>query len=41
MKKRFSEEKTAKILNEHKAGKKVKDVAREHGISENSFFSGS
>jgi putative transposase len=38
MKKRFSEEQIVRILGEHKAGKKVKDIAREHGISENSFY---
>lgn len=38
MKKRFSEEQIVKILEEHKTGKKVKDIARDHGISENTFY---
>jgi putative transposase len=38
MKKRFTEEKIVKILSEHKTGKKVKDIARDHGISENTFY---
>lgn len=38
MKKRFSEEQIVKILGEHKTGKKVKEIAREYGISENTFY---
>ena len=38
MKKRFSEEQIVKILGEHKTGKKVKEIARDHGISENTFY---
>ena len=38
MKKRFTEEKIVKILSEHKTGKKVKDIARDHRISENTFY---
>jgi putative transposase len=38
MKKRFSEEQIVRILGEHKAGKKVKEIARDHGISENSIY---
>ena len=38
MKKRFTEEKIVKILNEQVTGKKVKDIAREYEISENTFF---
>jgi putative transposase len=38
MKKRFSEDQIVKILGEHKTGKKVKDIARDYGISENTFY---
>ena len=38
MKKRFTEEQIVKILNEQETGKKVKDIAREYGISDNTFF---
>ena len=38
MKKRFSEEQIVKILSEQKTGKMVKDIARDHGISENTFY---
>ncbi len=38
MKKRFTEEQIVKILNEQVAGKKVKEIARDYGISENTFF---
>jgi len=38
MKKRFSEEQIVKILGEHRTGKKVKDIPRDHGISENIFY---
>lgn len=38
MKKRFSEEQIVTILEEHKTGKKVKEIARDNGISENTFY---
>ena len=38
MKKRFTEEQIVKILDEQSTGKKVKDIARDYGISENTFF---
>ena len=38
MKKKFTEEQIVKILNEQVTGKKVKDIARDYGISENTFF---
>ncbi len=38
MKKRFTEEQIVKILGEHQEGKRVKDIARDHGISENTFY---
>jgi putative transposase len=38
MKKRFSEEQIIKILGGHKTWKRVKDIARDHGISENTFY---
>ncbi|WP_168203443.1 transposase [Oceanispirochaeta crateris] len=38
MKKRFTEEQIVKILGEQRLGKKVSDVAREYGISENTFY---
>ena len=38
MKKRFTEQQIVKILNEQVTGKKVKDIARDYGISENTFF---
>ncbi|MBB6479460.1 transposase [Spirochaeta isovalerica] len=38
MKKRFTEEQIVKILGEQKLGKQVKDIAREYGISTNTFF---
>ena len=38
MKKRFTEEQIVKILDEQGSGKKVKDVAREYGVSENTFY---
>lgn len=38
MKKRFMEEQIVKILDEQTAGKKVKDIVRDYGISENTFF---
>lgn len=38
MKKRFTEDKIVKILSEQKIGKTIKDIARDHGISENTFY---
>ena len=38
MKKRFSEEQIIKILKEHEAGIKVKDIIRTHNISEQTFY---
>jgi putative transposase len=38
MKKRFSEEQIVKILGEHHTGKKVNEIARDYGISENTFY---
>ena len=38
MKKRFTEKQIVKILAEQDQGKKVRDIAREYGISENTFF---
>jgi putative transposase len=38
MKKRFTEEQIVKILAEHRTGKKVRDIARDHNISENTFY---
>ncbi|MBN1182292.1 MAG: transposase [Bacteroidales bacterium] len=38
MKKIFTEEQIVKILGEQKLGKQVKDIAREYGISTNTFF---
>ncbi|WP_168203337.1 transposase [Oceanispirochaeta crateris] len=38
MKKRFTEEQIVRILGEQKLGKKIKDIAREYGISENTFY---
>ena len=38
MKKRFSEEKIVKILEECRTGSTVKDVARKHGVSENTIY---
>jgi putative transposase len=38
MKKRFSEQQIVKILGEHRTGKAVKEIAREYGISENTFY---
>ena len=37
-KSRFNEEQIIGILKEHEAGKKVADLAREHGISEGTFY---
>ena len=38
MKKKFTEEQIVKILNEQLTGKTVKVIARDYGISENTFF---
>lgn len=38
VKKRFSEEQIVKILNENNSGKTVKEISREYGISENTFY---
>lgn len=37
-KSRFSEAQIIRILKEYEAGKKAKDVSREHGISEATFY---
>ena len=37
-KSRFNEAQIIAILKEHEAGKKVADLAREHGISEATFY---
>jgi len=37
-KSRFNETQIIAILKEHEAGKKVADLAREHGISEATFY---
>ena len=37
-KKRFLETKIVSILHRQEAGKSVKDIAREHGISEATFY---
>jgi putative transposase len=37
-KSRFSEEQIIGMLKEHEAGKKVADIAREHGISEATLY---
>jgi len=34
---RFSDEQIMKILNEAEAGRKVKDLCRDHGISQETF----
>lgn len=36
--KRYTEEQIIGILKEHEAGSKVSDLARRHGISEQSFY---
>jgi putative transposase len=35
---RFTESQIVAILNKHEAGMSVKDIAREHGISEATFY---
>ena len=37
-KSRYSEEKIIGVLRQIEAGQKVKDVCREHGISENTYY---
>ncbi len=37
-KSRFSEEQIIRVLQEVESGSKVKDVCREHGISEGSYY---
>ena len=36
--KRYSEEKIISILKEHEAGAPVPDIARRHGIAENTIY---
>ena len=38
MKRRFTEEQIIKILKEAASGVKVKDLVREHGIAEQTFY---
>jgi len=38
MRKRFTEEQIIRILNQGEAGLKVKDLIREHGISEQTYY---
>jgi putative transposase len=38
MKKRFTEEQIVKILQEQQTGKLIKEICRERGISENTFY---
>lgn len=38
MKKRFTEEQIIKVLSRHEAGEKAKDLAREIGIAEPTFY---
>jgi putative transposase len=37
-KSKFSESKIVSLLKEAEAGRKVSDICREHGISNNTFF---
>lgn len=37
-KKRFSEEQIISILKEHEAGAKMADLARRHGVAENTLY---
>jgi len=36
--KRFTEQQIVRILKEHKAGVPVRDLIRQHGVSEQSFY---
>lgn len=36
--KRFTEEQIIKILKEHEAGVRVPDIARQHGVCENTLY---
>lgn len=36
--KRFSEEQIISVLKEHEAGARVPDLARRHGVSENTIY---
>lgn len=38
MKKRFSEEQIIKIIEEAKAGIKIEEICRKHGISKGTFY---
>jgi putative transposase len=38
MRKRFTDEQRVKVLKEHAAGRNVKDLIREHQISEQTFY---
>jgi putative transposase len=38
MKSRFSEEQIIRILKEHEAGTPTKELCRQHGISQGTFF---
>ncbi len=38
MKRRFSEEQIISILKQHENGMKTADLCREHGISQNTFY---
>lgn len=38
MKKRFTEEQIIRILKQHEAGAKTKELCREHGIGESTFY---
>ena len=38
MKSRFTVEQIIRILNQAESGTKVKDIIREHGISEQTFY---
>ena len=39
-KRRYSEEKIIRVLQQVEGGQKVKDVIREHGISEQTYYRG-
>jgi len=38
MKKRFTEEQILSILKDHETGLKAKDICRQHGVSEQTFY---